>query len=246
MNQMLVAIFDTETAALKGLTALRDLHKEGGISLYASALIVKDETGRVSVKQKVGYGPAGAAIGLIIDSLVGALVGPAGWAVGASLGLTGLLFHLEKVGVAATFLDDVSKTLTAGKAAVLAEVEESWTSLVDDSLQKHGGIRFRRFRCGRYRGGSWFASEHPSSATEGTSTGNERAVAKDKAAIEKDLKHVKKQIKNTQDQAEATHNQAKAEMDARIRILQNQAKKRTTGPRRGSKSGLPMQRRISK
>ena len=38
---MLVAVFDTETAAFEGLNTLRDLRKEGGISLYASSLIVK-------------------------------------------------------------------------------------------------------------------------------------------------------------------------------------------------------------
>jgi hypothetical protein len=48
-----------ETAAFEGLSALRDLHKEGSISLYASSLIVKDRTGRVSVKQEVDRGPAG-------------------------------------------------------------------------------------------------------------------------------------------------------------------------------------------
>jgi hypothetical protein len=37
MNQMVVAVFANEGAALDGLRELRDLHREGGISLYASA-----------------------------------------------------------------------------------------------------------------------------------------------------------------------------------------------------------------
>ena len=113
MNQMLVAVFDTETAAFEGLSALRDLHKQGGISLYASAVVVKDKTGRARVKQEVEYGPAGTALGLLTGSLLGILGGPAGLAAGASLGgITGLLFDLNKIVVGATFLDDVSKTLT--------------------------------------------------------------------------------------------------------------------------------------
>ena len=53
MNQMLVAVvavfdtetaafavFDTEAAAFEGLNALRDLHRHGDITLYASAVIV--------------------------------------------------------------------------------------------------------------------------------------------------------------------------------------------------------------
>jgi hypothetical protein len=50
-----------------------------------------------------------------------------------------LLFDLGKFGIDLSFFDDVSKALTDGKAAVLAEVEESWTSLLDERLGKHGG-----------------------------------------------------------------------------------------------------------
>ena len=58
-------------------------------------------------------------------------------AVGASLGgLAGVLFDVSKSGVDVSFLDDVAKTLTAGKVAVLAEVDESWTTPVDTRLQQ--------------------------------------------------------------------------------------------------------------
>ena len=59
MNQMVVAVFDSDSAAFEGLRELRNLHKEGGVSLYASAVIVKDKTGKVSVKQEADKGPAG-------------------------------------------------------------------------------------------------------------------------------------------------------------------------------------------
>jgi uncharacterized membrane protein len=147
MNKMLVAVFDTETAAFEGLDALRDLHRDGDITLYASAVIVKDKSGQLSIKQAVDAGPIGSAVGLLTGSLIGILGGPAGWAVGASLGgFTGFLFDLDQSGIGAAFLDDVSKTLTAGKAAVLAEVEESWTTPVDARLHARGGIVFRRLR----------------------------------------------------------------------------------------------------
>jgi uncharacterized membrane protein len=170
------------------------------MSLYASTVIVKDKRGKVSVKQKVGYGPADAALGLLIDSLVGVLGGPTGVAVGASLSFTGLLLHLEKVGVAATFVDDVSKTLTAGKAAVLAEVEESWTSLVDEPLQKHGGTVFRRFRVDVVEEQLVRKQAALEAHLKELQRALKRAVARDKEAIKKDVKdvkYVKKQIKDT-------------------------------------------------
>ena len=42
MDKMLVAVFDNETAAFDGLSALRDLHRDGYITFYAWAVIVKD------------------------------------------------------------------------------------------------------------------------------------------------------------------------------------------------------------
>ena len=51
MNKMLVAVFDTEPAAYEGLNALKELHADGDITLYATAVLVKDSSGAVSVKQ---------------------------------------------------------------------------------------------------------------------------------------------------------------------------------------------------
>ena len=58
MNKMLVAVFDTEPAAYEGLHALKDLHEDGDITLYATAVLVKDSAGTVSVKQTADRGAA--------------------------------------------------------------------------------------------------------------------------------------------------------------------------------------------
>jgi uncharacterized membrane protein len=147
MKQMVVAVFDNEPAALEALRELRNLHSEGGVSLYASAVVVKDTAGKVSVKQTADQGPAGLVLGMLVGGLVGVLGGPGAVPLGAYFGgLAGLLFDLGKFGIDLSFFDDVSKALTDGKAAVLAEVEESWTSLLDERLGKHGGTVYRRFR----------------------------------------------------------------------------------------------------
>ena len=147
MKQMVVAIFDNEPAALEALRELRDLHSEGGVSLYASAVIVKDKAGKVSVKQTADQGPVGLVLGTLVGGLVGVLGGPGAVPFAAYIGgLAGLLFDLGKFGIDLSFFDDVSKALIDGKAAVLAEVEESWTSLLDERLGQHGGTVYRRFR----------------------------------------------------------------------------------------------------
>ncbi len=225
MNQMVAAVFDNENAALEGLRALRDLHSEGGISLYESAMIVKDEAGKVSVKQEADKGPAGAVLGLLAGGLVGVLGGPAGLPVGAYIGgLAGMLFDLGKFGVDLTFFDDVSRALTPGKAAVLAEVEESWTSLLDDRLERHGGTVHRRFRVDIVEDQLVRESAGLEAKLNTLQDELEHSIAEERAAIQKDIEQVKKQIKATQDQASVRLEQAKAEMNARIKVLQDQAK----------------------
>jgi uncharacterized membrane protein len=59
MNKLLISIFDNETAASAGLHALRKLHNEGDITLYATGVIAKDAAGKLSVKQAVGQAPLG-------------------------------------------------------------------------------------------------------------------------------------------------------------------------------------------
>jgi uncharacterized membrane protein len=225
MNKMLVAVFDTEPAAFEGLSALRDLHRDGDITLYASAVIVKDKTGKMSVEQEVDSGPVGTAVGLLTGALIGIIGGPAGLALGASLGgLTGLLFDLDQSGIGATFLDDVSKTLTAGKAAVIAELEESWTTPVDTRLRKLGGIVFRRLRSEVIEDQLVRESAALEADLKALEDDLKQGIAENRAAIQKDIERTKKQIRDTQDQAKARLDQAKADLEARVKSLQEQAK----------------------
>ncbi len=228
MNKMIVAVFDREATAFEGLSALKDLHRNGDICLYSSAVIAKDNTGKIELRQAVETGPVGTAVGLLTGSMVGILGGPAGMAIGASLGgLAGFVFDLNKSGVDVTFLDDVSKTLTSGKVAVLAEIEESWTAPVDTSLNKLGGMVFRRLR-GEVVGDQ-LAREGAALKADLKALNDEleHAVAENRAAIQKDIELVKSQIKATQEQAKARLDQAKAEADARIKTLQDQAQTAT-------------------
>lgn len=225
MNQMVVAVFANEGAALDGLRELRDLHGEGGVSLYASAVILKDKKSKVSVRQPAVQGPAGIVLGTIAGGLVGALGGPPAAPLGAYL--VGLLFDLGKFGVDLGFFHDVSKALTAGKAAVLAEVEESWTSLLDERLGKHGGTVHRRFRVDMADDQLIRKSAALKANLNALQHELGHAIAKDKAGIQKDIEQVKMQIRATQTQAKAKLEEAKAQMNARIKVLQGQAKKAT-------------------
>jgi uncharacterized membrane protein len=145
MNKIIVAVFNTETDAYKGIDALKDLHNKGDISLYSSTVLVKDSTGKVEEKLSSDEGPVDTAFGLLSGSMIGLLGGPVGVAVGASIGsMTGMLFDLGREGLSLDFIDEVSEVLIPGKSAVLAEVDEEWVTPVNTTLSQFGALIVRR------------------------------------------------------------------------------------------------------
>ena len=51
MNKMLVAVFESETQAYAGLSALNELPREGSLTLYATGVISKGADGKVELNQ---------------------------------------------------------------------------------------------------------------------------------------------------------------------------------------------------
>ena len=146
MNKILIAVFESEKAAFEGVAVLKDLHEDGDISLYASSVIAKDAAGAVAVRQAADSGPLGTLVGIVAGSLVGLLGGPAGAVVGGWIGGgAGLVYDLFNVGVGVDFMDEVGTSLTPGKVAVVADVDESWTTPVDARLGPLGATLFRRY-----------------------------------------------------------------------------------------------------
>jgi uncharacterized membrane protein len=224
MNEMLVAVFDTEDAAVKGMQTLKDLHQEGGLSLYAWALIVRERDGAISVKQQSVEAPLGAALGLLMGGIAGIVGGPAGSAVGASLGAyIGVLADWARAGIDLKFLDDAGKTLGVGKAAVLAEIEESWTSLLEPRLREQGGIVFRRFRTDVLDDQLLQESIALERALEALENKLDIATTVNRDELQKGAADVKQRLKAIQDRAKTTIDLKKAETDLKVKALLEQA-----------------------
>jgi len=141
---MLVVVFDTEDKAYKGRNALLQLDDEGSIAVFAYAVATKNADGTATVKQGDDSGPLGALVGTSLGSLIGLLGGPVGLAIGATAGLlAGSTADLNNARIGGNFIDDVTKELLPGKFAVLAEVQEDWTTPVDVRMEAIDGKVFR-------------------------------------------------------------------------------------------------------
>jgi uncharacterized membrane protein len=145
MDRMLVVVFDSENKAYEGKKALSQLESEGSIAVYAYAVIGKSPDGTTTVKQSDDPGPLGTLVGTSLGGLIGLLGGPVGLAIGAGTGLlAGGTLDLNDARVGEDFIDDVRQELQPNKFAVVAEIQEDWTTPVDSRMEAIGGKVYRR------------------------------------------------------------------------------------------------------
>ena len=145
MDRMLVVVFNNESKAYEGRKALLQLDGEGSITAYGYAVVAKNSDGTTTVKQGDDSGPLGTLTGTALGSLIGLLGGPVGVAVGAATGLAaGATVDLNNARISDDFIDDVSKVLLPNRVALIAEIEEDWTTPVDTRMEAIGGTVFRR------------------------------------------------------------------------------------------------------
>jgi len=145
MDRMLVVVFDNESKAYEGKKALQQLDNEGSLNLYAYAVLAKNADGTATVKQGDDVGPIGTLIGTSLGSFIGLLGGPAGLALGATAGATGgAIFDVHNARIGEDYIDDVTKALSPGKVAVVAQVEEDWITPVDTRMEALDGTVYRR------------------------------------------------------------------------------------------------------
>lgn len=167
VDTFVAVTFDDEAHAFKGAEALQGLNQSGDVIVYSSAVIAKGTDGKVSVKKAADEGPIGTAFGLLTGALVGVLAGPlavaggavaagsaaaaataaTGMAAGSMMGGTfGMLRDLYEAGISADVLDKLNSELAPGKSAVVALIDEVWTTPLDVKMKEAGGTVRRKLR----------------------------------------------------------------------------------------------------
>jgi len=145
MDRMLVVVFDTEPKAYEGRKALIQLEGEGSIVVYAYAVVGRNADGTTIVRQSDDPGPLGTLVGTSLGALIGLLGGPVGGAIGAAAGLAvGGTIDIDNARVGYDFIDDVKQQLQPNKFALVAEIQEDWTTPVDTRMEAIGGTVIRR------------------------------------------------------------------------------------------------------
>lgn len=145
MNRILVVVFENESKADEGLKVLEELDLQGSITVYRHAVVLKNADGTIAVRQWDDLGPFGRVLGTTLGIFLGALGGLGGVAAAATMGLAaGSLTDLKNTRIGEDFIEDVAKALVPKRAAVVADIGETSTDVVDTRMESIGGITFRR------------------------------------------------------------------------------------------------------
>jgi uncharacterized membrane protein len=226
MDKLIIVTFDNERKAYEGSKALRELDAEGGIALYALAVIAKDATGKLTLVQAADEGPLGTAVGLVTGSLFGLLGGPVGVMLGASVGMFGgMLSDLAYVGVGEDFLNEAGQSLEPGKVAVVAEIWEDWVTPLDSRMEAMGGVVLRSSRTEFIdaeieRDAAALKAEVASLKAEAA-----QATGAAKAKLEAQIDAVNARLQTTQERAKKALETANQERAAKIQSLKEQIAK---------------------
>ena len=207
MNKMIVAVFGNETDVYNGLTGLEGLHVQGAITLYKQIVIEKDDAGEVLVKDVDSSGPIGTALGITLGSMVGLLGGPAAAIVAASgASIAGMTYDIQNAGVDAEFIDDVAEALVPGTFAILADIEEEWTTPLDTQMTESNGVVFRKSRLE-------VEDEQIQREIDLTKEDMKRYKAEFKASLDNTKENIQKHIDSAKKKLNALADRSKAKME---------------------------------
>ncbi len=139
MSELIALAFDDQYKADEVLLTLAKLEKEYLVDLDDACVVIRDDKGKVKLKQAHDLVSAGAAGGsfwglllgiLFLHPLVGVLVGAA---AGALSGAT------TDYGIDDNFMKDLGKTLEPGTSAIFMLIRKSTPDKVIPELQKFNG-----------------------------------------------------------------------------------------------------------
>jgi uncharacterized membrane protein len=138
MSELVVVGFDNPEEADRVLLKLSKLKKEYLIDLEDAVVVVRDEAGKVHLKQSINLVSAGATTGFLSGSLWGTLVGLlflnpiAGFVLGGAFGVGAgaLSGSLSDYGINDDFIKSLSETIPVNSSALFILVRKVQTEKV--------------------------------------------------------------------------------------------------------------------
>jgi uncharacterized membrane protein len=139
MSQLVVLTFDDADEAGKVREAIHRGEKHGQISLDDSAVVVRDEKGKVHVKNQVDRGvKVGAVAGGLLGLLLAGIFFPVAGILVGVLGGMGV-GSLADLGIQKSFVKDVTNELQPGTSAIFLIFRSADPNAVVAALKPYKG-----------------------------------------------------------------------------------------------------------
>jgi uncharacterized membrane protein len=229
MDKMLIAVFERERQAHTAAGAVNKLAEESLLFIYAVAVIVKDLAKISVVDFKINH-RGHSVLGGPTRSLINLLAAPYDFTDdGKSWVLSDRMIDVANAGVDAIFLDDVTRHLLPGRAAMVCEIEEETTNAMNIFLVSRGGTVFRCRR--RERMDVQITKELDALHREIQTLDTQvlQRPEESKSQLQPKLNRVRASFEATKDRARQHAASAKREAEAKIVLLQEQIVK-ANGP----------------
>lgn len=139
MSNLVVVGFDNELKADEVLHRVGELQREHLVDLDDAVVVIKNQKGKVKVKQSYDLVTSGAIGGGFWGSLIGLLfLHPL---LGVTFGIASgaLTGALTDIGIDDDFIKELGKTLESGTSALFLLVRKATPDKVLDELRPYGG-----------------------------------------------------------------------------------------------------------
>lgn len=143
MSELIVVGFDNELKADEVLHKLGQMQKEHLVDLDDAVVVIKNEKGKVKVKQSYDLVTSGALSGGFWGSLIGLLFLHPLLGVAAGLASGALSGALTDIGVDDELIKDLGKTIEPSTSALFLLVRKATPDKVLEELRPYGGKLLR-------------------------------------------------------------------------------------------------------
>ena len=130
---------------------------------------------------------------------------------------------LDTARIDADFVSDVSEMLTPGKTALVAEIDEEWTTPVDTNMEATGGIVFRRSVADVIESQDQRSIDAMKADIAQMKVERAEAKAERKQKLEARIEALQAKLENKLNQAKMKREAIRREADARLQMLKAKA-----------------------
>src|SRR5215813_12254999 len=147
MSTLVVIDYESEVRAEEVRLALLKMQKDYLIDLADAVVVVRDDKGKVRLRQMYNLTAAGAASGGFWGALIGLIfLNPLfGFALGAAAGA--ISGALKDVGIDDGFMKKLGETLKPGTAALCVLIRQMTPDKVIEELKQYGGTLIKTNLC---------------------------------------------------------------------------------------------------